>query len=289
MSDLSQKLWLSASRINDAEECFGKFKYRYIDEIKVTGKLWPITAMGLTIHAIMQVCLDMKQNGLNDRQIYSESKGKFKMMLDATVDEEFKKNNRRFIPTKDYNEKEFLVDGERYSLMMVHNILSRYQRCHKVVSEQKFRHEFTLFPLPVPVVFTGKIDFLFMMSPTIYDIIDFKVTKRDDAFVNVDWLTDLQSRIYLYLLWKEFGVPARSFSYMVLNAKKEILFNNGYFVIQDYNDPRTIDKLYLPLKATIERIHEQVLIHKERVNYQPEATRCMWCDYNTMCPKAIRR
>jgi len=119
-----------------------------------------------------------------------------------------------------------------------------------------------------------------------YRIIDFKTTQHSENFYFVNWFEDIQSLMYIYMCWKKFGIFPQGFDYLVFNWKENNIFLNSI----THATPPADDKMKDFFKGLHQILLEAKIMHRapKKSYYFPTVEKCRFCDYKSICDKAIK-
>lgn len=146
------------------------------------------------------------------------------------------------------------------------------------------------FEIQIPKEFLDKKQKISITMKGVYDhkresdIVDFKTTSMPEKYYFVDWERDIQSLLYFFSFKEEGGEYPKSFTYVVFN-----ILDSMFFVVKhDYaNTKESIDIMKKNFKQYIDYFVEMHKKASDNKYWNPEKTRCKFCDYNKICEVKI--
>lgn len=273
MTDTKEIISISASKIKLAfEDCYGKYHYKYVLKKEVSEVVWPGTTLGEIIHKFIENSINAINNNININDF------KKTIMFENIFEEyltNYKKNKKLFKWSKDTSKKEFLIKGQKYSELFVKFIYGFIESEKEEGVEFLPEHKIELFENNIKV--SGIID-LFIKKPDINKVIDFKTTKDWNKWFYVDWFNDIQSLMYLKLIFSKWELFVSSYDYLILDHTKKTIFFKNY----EYTQEDVKEKIELINRV----INKLVSMHKQEPDkkyFQPEKTKCFFCDFKDFC------
>lgn len=267
---------ISASKLSLADECFGKYYYRYIEKPDIKSVCWPGTIQGTVNHLLLEESLHLRKKGVSITNILYTSLEKF----ESEVQKEYDKRRETEILKypRNYNYEDFIRAGKTYIAEFIRYTLKEVPENAEFQTEAEISVE-----LKNPdVLVRGFIDLMYRDSSDDIHILDYKNTNEIQKWRDMDWSQDIQSKLYILMAYKKYGKLPKTFSYLVLdkkwtkvnqftfNVKSDFLQNNGFGYIE-------------------KKIHDLVknsLFHNTDL-FTPTDDKCRWCDYKKICPKSI--
>lgn len=284
MSLVEQKpeiISISASKIKVAfEDCFGKYYFQHVLKEKVNQVIWPGTSLGEIIHKYIENSI----NAIKQDIPLQEFK---KTIIFESIFEDFlkqyKKDNKTFKYSRDTNKKQFLLKGQKYSELFVKFIYG-YIELEKADTKLFIpEHKIEMFDEAGKK--SGIIDLLKITIQEIYKIIDFKTTKDWNKWFYIDWMQDIQSMMYLYLIFEKYQAYVQEYDYMILDHdKRALFFKSKTYTQQEVIDSITTIKKLITLLITLHKDPEHQMVKKL---YRPEKTKCYFCDFKDKCKRKV--
>ena len=278
------KIRLSASKLKMIKECFGKYFYKYIAEVKVPEKTWPATIYGLVCHGVLEESLLARQDGQSEKEIFLQhtQPGNFKALFYKTIEAE-KEKNRKMGHPRFYDEEEFIAQAEDGLKTFLKFVLGYFKNFHKLLPEEELEAD---WEWDKEITLGGVADLPMFLEKLIYRIIDFKTTQHSENFYFVNWFEDIQSLMYIYMCWKKFGIFPQGFDYLVFNWKENNIFLNSI----THATPPADDKMKDFFKGLHQILLEAKIMHRapKKSYYFPTVEKCRFCDYKSICDKAIK-
>lgn len=270
------KISISASKIKLAfEDCYGKYYYKYVLKEKIEEVVWPGTILGEIIHKFIENSINAINNNisLND---YKKTINFEKIFFQYL--EEYKKINKVFKWNKGISKKEFLNKGQKYSELFVRFIYgfveSEKQEGAILIPEYKLEIE------DDEKIISGIIDLFIKKENS--KVIDFKTTKDWHKWFYIDWLNDIQSLMYLKLIFEKLQIKINSYDYLILDHDKKVLFFKDYIYQPDEIEEK--------IKLLDRIINKLITLHRSGENtkyFMPEKTKCFFCDFKDICKNKI--
>ena len=278
------KIRLSASKLKMIKECFGKYFYKYIAEVKVQEKTWPATIYGLVCHGILEESLIDRQQGVSDKDIFEKytAEGFFEKRFHETIDGE-KEKNRKMGHPRFYDEEDFIRTAEDGLRTFLKFVLGYYKEWHKLLPEEELSADWEWDP---EIELGGVADLPMFFSELIYRIIDFKTTQHSENFYFVNWFEDIQSLMYIYMCWKKFGIFPQGFDYLVFNWKENNIFLNSITHPTPPDSPEQMKEFF---KGLHQILLEAKIMHRapKKSYYFPSQEKCKWCDFKNLCDQKV--
>jgi len=278
------------------KDCLGKYYYQYIEKPNVKRNTWSTTIFGEIIHEQIDLFLKKYQIEASFKKevdkIISKSKIKFEqdflkkheLHFEKIFEEtlaRYKKEKIKVTFTRKFPTKTFLEFGDKWGPEVLKFIV-RYLNINEQFENEKE------FSIQIPKEFLSKKTTIKMSG--IYDhkreedIVDFKTTSMPEKYYFVDWDRDIQSLLYYFSFKEESGRYPKSFTYVVFN-----ILDSMFFVVKhDYaNTKESIDIMKKNFKQYIDYFLEKHDVSSDNSNWNPEVTRCKFCDYNKICKAKI--
>ncbi len=283
------KIRFSASKLKTIKDCYGKYFYRNIAEIKVPEKTWPATVYGLVCHGILEESLLERQAGQKEKDIFNKftEKGLFEKRFKETVATE-KERGRIFGKPRSYNEDDFMVAGEEGLRVLLKFVLGYFKNFTKLLPEEKLESD---WQWDTEIFLNGIADLPVFFEEAIYRIFDFKTTQHSENFYYVNWKEDIQSLMYLYMSYKKFGIWPQGFDYLVFNWKENNIFLNS---VTHPIAPKNDEELAHFFDGLNKILTSAKIMHRKPKTsyYFPEKEKCHWCEFAPKnggpCTEAIR-
>lgn len=266
---------ISASKISIAEECFGKYYYRYIEKPDIKNVCWPGTVQGTVNHLLLEEALHLRKKGASSDVIIFQSLEKF----ESEIQKEFEARKQTDILKypRNYNYEEFIKHGKeiiseyiRYTLNLVPKGLE---------FETEFKIEETIPDLGV--ILNGYIDLIYWDNSDNIHIIDYKNTADITKWRNYNWESDIQAKMYILMVYKKYGRLPKTFSYLVIDKKWTKVSKFEYIVKSDFIQNNGFGFIEKKIKDLV----KNTLFHNTSL-FTPSEELCKWCDYRTICPKS---
>ena len=280
MSEQSQIISISASKIKLAfEDCYGKYYFRYVKKLPVQEVVWPGTTLGEIIHKYIENSIEAINNSVK-LEDFKKSIVFEKIFSEYLAN--YKKHNKVFKYSRDINKKDFLIKGQKYSELFVKFIYGfiESEKNENTILRPEYKIEFTKDNIRT----SGIID-LFVDSQAINKkVIDFKTTGDWHKWFYVDWKNDIQSIMYLYLIYESMQAFVNQYDYLILDHNKKIIFFKGY----SYTHEEIIDKIE-SLKRIIYKLVQMHLESAQDLDkkffpyFKPEKTKWFFCDFKDNC------
>lgn len=299
---MKKDIYFSASRYSLMNDCLAKYKFHYIDKVKVETVTWPGTIFGTSVHRMIELFLflykrnkstfqkdieKIKQNKkakkLEDLiskifiHIYEKELSKYDPRKKKS---KFKHITTKFRKTRDYNINKTISNGTKWCNKII-IFLIKYINIDKTKSEVKL--QFSVKKGNYNIMLTGYIDLLLENNNKSMSIIDVKNTKYPEKYFCVDWENDIQSLTYLYLTQKNLKQFINSFSYFIFNINENMIFINN----QTYSENKIKEDIKNFNKKLNDFIknHEKALKDKKDI-YFPEKNKCYWCEFSSGCKQS---
>lgn len=278
------KIRLSASKLKMIKECFGKYFYKYIAEVKAPEKTWPATIYGLVCHEILEEALIEKQAGKKEKDIYEKysAPGNFgRLYLEKIASE--KAIGRKLGHPRFYNEDDFIEAGEKSIKVFLKFVLGYFKEFHKLMPEEELASD---WEWDDEITLGGIADLPMFLTELILRIIDFKTTQHSENFYFVNWFEDIQSLMYIYMSWKKFNIFPQGFDYLVFNWKENNIFLNSITHATPPDSPEKIKEFF---KGLHEILVSAKLMHRnpKKSYYFPTPEKCKWCDFKNICTEKV--
>lgn len=271
--DIKAPWSLSQSQINSYETCKLKYMFRYFTNIGDIETTWPGTLFGKVQHAILEDLLNSINAGERDEMTLVRSvKGQF----EDRYNDMRKAAGKKFKLSRDYNEEDYLSDGDKYSRILA-SFINKFipLNFHKLLSEFKI-----YVPYNERLRMTGITDVTLFTDENHYEIFDLKVTIDSSKYYFVDWDYEIQSILYEHLTNHQFGFPMELFTFIVLNRHERALFLKQQYKILDDEDRK---------KQKFEDLFKEVAEIDEFIFNLPKDNlkalkcnkydQCKWCNY----------
>lgn len=280
------KIRFSASKLKTIKDCYGKYFYRNIAEVKVTEKTWPATVYGLVCHSILEDSLLEKQAGASEKDVFKKftADGVFAKRFKEIVESE-KSKGKIFGKPRYYDEEEFLQAGAEGIRTFLKFVLGYFKNYSKLLPEEELSAD---WEWDAEITLGGIADLPIFFEEAIYRIIDFKTTQHSENFYFINWMEDIQSLMYLYMSYKKFGIFSQGFDYLVFNWKENNIFLNSVTHPIAPRNQQELDKFFDGLHKIL--TSAKIMHRKPKKSYYfPEKEKCHWCEFgNGICEVAIR-
>lgn len=272
---------LSQSQINSYQTCKLKYMFRYFTSIGDIDTTWPGTLFGKAQHAILEDLLNSINAGERDEMTLIRSiKGQFA----DRFSEMRKAAGKKFKLNRDFNEEDYLSDGDKYSRILA-SFINKFipLTFHKLLSENKI-----YVPYSEKVRLTGITDVILFHDENKYELFDLKVTTDSSKYYFVDWDYEIQSTLYEHLTKHEFGFPMELFTFIVLNRNERALFlKQQYKILDDENNKQQKFNDLFKDVAEIEKfifdLPKDNLVSLKCNQFNV----CHWCNYKTYCQEVV--
>jgi hypothetical protein len=266
---------ISASKISIAEECFGKYYYRYIEKPNIKNVCWPGTIQGIVNHLLLEQALNLRKKGAPIDIIIFQTLERFESEIQKEFD--LRKQTDILKYPRNYNYEEFIKHGKEIISEYIRYVLNLIPRGFQ------FETEFNIEELipDLGVILEGYIDLIYWDNNDNIHIVDYKNTSDISKWRNFNWENDIQSRIYIFMVYKKYGYLPRTFSYLVIDKKWIKVSKFEYIIREDFiqnNGFRYIEK-------KIKDLVRNTLFHNTSL-FTPSEELCKWCDYRTICPRS---
>jgi RecB family exonuclease len=249
----------SHSSLDIARTCMLRYKYKYIDKLKIKIEDKSAADFGSVMHEIAE---NYKGSGR----------------------EELLKLYRERVPSK-YQLTDFYKAKIPVALKNIHEFWKVVLSSDLVES---IKHEEDLsIDFLKDIKLVGKIDIVIKTKDGRYRIVDYKTSKSRQYADHTNQLA-----MYMYLLNKSQDIPYDKMDceicYLALDAmtkKQEPVKNEGYENISKVYKLEESDVTCLI--SEIEMIHKRIQksIAKGEWSHNPTWFNCTYCDYNTICDK----
>ncbi|MFP4081943.1 MAG: RecB family exonuclease [Candidatus Aminicenantes bacterium] len=246
----------SITRIRDYQTCLLKYKFAYIDRVKVEAEDTIETFLGSRVHEALE-------------KLYRDKRFEKLMSLEELLryynqlwSEEWK--DSVIVVRKEYTPQNYQKMGERY--------LTDYYKRHKPFDRGKIIALETQDQLPLDeegrYLFHIRIDRLMDMGNGVYEVHDYKTSsmlpKQEEL--------DQDKQLAMYSLWvrthfKDFQKVRLVWHYLAFDKE-----------LDSFRTPQQLEDLRKEVLAQIERIEatEEFTPHVSQ--------RCDWCLYKSICP-----
>ena len=277
---MAEGIEFSASRINTYKNCFGQYKFKYVDKIKPTEQTtYPNTVNGSVMHNILEDIFTNHRDK-TEKELKKYLNGKFAEFYHKER-AEIKKRGINFFETRGFEEPDFIKAGEK-KLKVFALFAYRYFNSFKdVYPELKLEAKWDYLP---DVSIMGFVD-LIVGDDDHYRIVDFKTTSDRNKWLFVNYPDDIQSKFYIYMADKHFGKMAESFEYLIYaHMDKMVFFSQKNEVDAMTNKEK--ETFYEPITNIMKEIIERT--EKPKLDYYtPSQKQCFWCSYKDRCEVSV--
>ena len=280
-------IYFSQSRLTLALNCFGKYYFKYKQNIKLPSTIWPATLFGKVNHKVIENFLnELKNSEAFKKEVLKIQNNNTSKLINSYLEDNFQKSyqeyfeeindksneKEKFRASRDFNKTRDLKDGSKWSVK-TNNFIIRYAALSEnSIAEQKFT-DIVIGPRGKKIKTTAYVDLI--PDRQKHHIYDFKNTKKPQKYFFVDWDNDLQSVIYLYLYYKTFNQFPEQFGYLVFSFQEEMILATSRRVIE--NEFQFITDMYNKSISRIEKVHE---ICEDTSLWFAEKDKCRWCEFN---------
>jgi hypothetical protein len=274
MSENNQIISISASKIKLAfEDCYGKYYFKYVEKIKTQEVVWPGTLLGEVIHKFIENSIHAIQNKVKLKDFKQDIN--FEQSFTEKL-AEYKKNNKAFKFSRGTSKKDFLLKGQKYSELFVKFIYGFIENQHGVFYPE---HRIEFIDSDNNRI-SGIIDLLIQLD-NLFSVIDFKTTGDWNKWFYVDWKNDIQSLMYLYLVYENKKAFIKSYDYLILDHEQRALFFKNYEYLEHELDEKI--QYIKRIIAKLVNIHKDPDYKKYKKLFRPEQTKCHFCDFKDKC------
>lgn len=271
-----EPLKVSASRLALADECFGKYYYRYIEKPDIKSVCWPGTVQGTVNHLFLEQALHLRKKGASNDVIIFSLLEKF----EEEINKEFERRKQTDIlkyPRK-YVYEDFIKAGKsalaEFLAFTLHEVPKGYEFETEFKIEEKLENP--------DVILNGYIDLVYWDSYDDIHILDYKNTNDIQKWRNYNWDQDIQSKLYILMIYRKYGKLPKSFSYLVLDKKWTKVCKFEYVVRSDFLETNGFGYIDKKIKDLV----KNSLFHNTDL-FTPTDELCKWCEYTKLCPKSI--
>ena len=263
----------------------GKYYWKYVAKHEVVETVWPATIIGEAVHLYLSNLLlatksdwNKIQNSLKNLNLEKLETNYnlqslptiFKTMLSEIQTE----GKRVFKKSRGWKEEDFYKNSPKWLWQIVKFIYKRLDTVDDLLSEHPFQ-----FTVQIPL---GEVNVRGVIDLVENGWIgDFKTVKDSSHYYFIDWTEDTQSIVYLEAYMQLFGKPPKGFSYFVFNENEKTIIVNNIAYPKDVTEYRS---------SFLEMMNKFLIGHSTSSNpdlYNPEKTKCFFCDYKQICSKAI--
>lgn len=257
---------ISPSRLTTLKTCLGQYYFRYILKEPVQKTTWPATVMGTSIHSYIENYLPL---------VSKESDIKKLPPLSSTYQTE--KSNiissgEKIGKPRGYDESSFLSEHDVW-VKDIMRFLFLFLPTGKKVFEEEINETINIGEHQLLI--NGFIDMQVIGEKK--HVFDFKTTKTPQKYFFVHWSEDPQSLFYMA------SKKADSFDYLVFDSVNKIIISKGRSGWNE-SDQKSFDVM----------INDFLKLHQKSSSgdselYSPSEENCRWCDYRSVCSRAIKK
>lgn len=269
----------SVSRFNLQSECLQKYKFKYIDRIKLPETTWASTILGLAFHEMFETAFKQDFNlirKLQNKKTISKANmldffgGKDIFQFFEEEEAKAELEQKKIKINRKWNNKYFFENASEWSLVMFRYIMRLTKGFDDAEPEKQFEFVYKVPGTNDELLLIGFIDLILKRNDFCY-IYDYKNTTNPHTYFFVPE-NDIQSNIYMFIqeyLWDQ---KPLKFTYLVNDMFSKIIFSKE---IPNSYDANNILKAFL-------------LRHKiagSKPTGAVDLKSCLYCEYKKRCDK----
>lgn len=269
----------SVSRFNLQSECLQKYKFKYIDRIKIPETTWASTILGLAFHEMFETAFKQDFNlirKLQNKKTISKANmldffdGKNIFQFFEEQEKLAEAEGKKIKINRKWNNKYFFEHAEEWSLVMFRYLMRLTKGFEDAEPEKQFEFVYKVPGTDKELLLIGFID-LILKKDSFCFIYDYKnTTNPQDYFFITE--NDIQSNIYMFIQETLWDQKPLKFTYLVNDMFSRVIFSK--------EKPNNYDANNI-LKAFLLR-HD---IAKEKPTGAVNFKTCLYCEFKKRCDK----